>query len=251
MRIDLDGKVALVSGAGRGNGRAIALGLAAAGAAVAASDIDAAMAEDTAAAIRRHGGKAVALAFDVSDAVGCRQAVSETGRALGRVALLVNNAGVLFRRGIEVPEAAEDWRRTLAVNLDGMFNLTQACLADLKASQGRIVNIASTNAFIAPKVSAAYAASKGGVVQLTKALAVELAADGVRCNAVAPGIFATEMTRATREDPERLRGFLRNVPMGRYAEPEELVGPVLFLLSDWSSYITGHTLVVDGGLLCV
>lgn len=251
MRIDLGGKVALVTGAGRGNGRAIALGLAAAGGAVAATDLDGQAAEDTAGAIRRQGGKALGAVLDVTDAGACGRVVAACQDTLGRIAILVNNAGVLFRRGIEVPEAAADWRATLSVNLDGMFNMTQACLADLKASQGRIVNIASTNAFIAPKTSAAYAASKGGVVQLTKALAVELAADGVRCNAVAPGLVATEMTRATREDPERLKAFLRNVPMARYAEPEELVGPVLFLVSDWSSYVTGHTLVVDGGLLCV
>jgi NAD(P)-dependent dehydrogenase (short-subunit alcohol dehydrogenase family) len=243
----LDGQVALVTGAGRGNGAAIAAGLAQAGATTVIADIDEASAKETASRIVASGGRARGVALDVTDAAACDALAAE----IGALSLLVNNAGVLLRGRLAEDKARANWARTLDVNVNGMFNVTMACLPALRAAKGAIVNIASIQSFIAPPGSAAYSVSKGGVAQFTRALAAELAEDGVRVNAIAPGIIATPMSEATRADPARLEHFLRHVPMRRVGAPEELVGPVLFLLSPSASYVTGAILPVDGGYLTV
>ena len=137
----------------------------------------------------------------------------------------------------------------MEVNVQGPFNVTMAFVEQLKNTKGCIVNIASTNAFVAPAGNGVYPVSKGALAQFTRALATELAADGVRVNALAPGIIATAMTEVTRADPKRLAGFLQHVPMRRVGEPEELAGPVVFLCSEAASYVTGAILPVDGGYL--
>lgn len=137
----------------------------------------------------------------------------------------------------------------MEVNVQGPFNVTMAFIEQLKHTKGCIVNVASTNSFVAPAGNGAYPVSKGALAQFTRALATELAADGVRVNALAPGIIATAMTEVTRADPARLASFLTHVPMRRVGEPEELAGPVVFLCSDAASYITGAILPVDGGYL--
>ena len=242
----LAGQRALVTGAGQGNGAAIAIGLAAAGAYVLATDKDGEAAARTAAAIAGQGGQSDHCTLDVTDPASCAAAA---GR--GAVAILVNNAGVLLRGPLDAADGFSRWRDTFEVNVHGMAAMALACLPSLRAARGAIVNVASIQSFIAPPNAAAYSASKGAVAQLTKALAAEWAPYGIRVNAIAPGIIATAMSAATRDDPARLERFLGHVPMQRVGQPEELVGPVVFLASPAASYVTGAVLPVDGGFLCV
>lgn len=165
--------------------------------------------------------------------------------------VLVNNAGVLLRGKVTDPAVRDNWTRTLEVNLGGPFNMVLAFLDQLKATKGCILNVGSIQSFVATPNSVAYTASKGGVAQLTKALASELAEFDIRVNAIAPGGIATPMTAATLADPAKLGVLLNHVPMRRYAEAHELAGPALFLCSQLASYITGAILPVDGGYLAV
>ncbi|WP_407151480.1 SDR family NAD(P)-dependent oxidoreductase [Bradyrhizobium sp. ORS 86] len=247
----LAGKRALVTGAAHGNGRAIARGLAAHGADVVVTDIDLAGAEQTAADIRGSDCAAWAFRLDVSDAAACHALAQRIGREIGPIAVLVNNAGIIIREGIDSPKAHDNWRRVLDVNLTGTFNVTHAFLPALRETRGAIINLGSIASFVGVADTLGYAPSKGGVKLLTQALARELAADGIRVNAIAPGVIATAMTEATRSDPARLAGFLGRTPLGRVGEPEELVGPVVFLASELASYVNGVTMPVDGGFLAV
>jgi NAD(P)-dependent dehydrogenase (short-subunit alcohol dehydrogenase family) len=245
----LAGRLAFVTGAGQGNGRAIALGLARAGARVVATDVNGDTAAETAALVRAEGGTAWAWALDVTQADDCHALAAAVAVECGAVDLLVNNAGIILREGSSSPDAAANWKRTLDVNLNGCFNVTQAFLAPIKATRGTIVNISSIAAFAGQGGSLGYSPSKAAIRLYTQSLAVELAPAGVRVNALAPGVIATPMTAPTRAAPERLASFMTRIPMGRVGEPEELVGPVLFLSSALSSYVTGATLPVDGGFL--
>ena len=245
----LAGRLAFVTGAGQGNGRAIALGLARAGARVVATDINADTAAETAGLVRAEGGTAWSWALDVTQADACHALAATVAATCGAVDLLVNNAGIILREGSSSPDAAANWKRTLDVNLNGCFNVTQALLAPIKATRGTIVNISSIAAFAGQGGSLGYSPSKAAIRLYTQSLAVELAPAGVRVNALAPGVIATPMTAPTRAAPERLASFMTRIPMGRVGEPDELVGPVLFLSSALSSYVTGATLPVDGGFL--
>ena len=247
----LAGKRALVTGAGQGNGRAIALGLAAHGADIVASDIDLAGAERTAAELCASGGNAFAFRLDVTDAAACQALAQTIAREIGDISILINNAGIIIREGLDSPRAAENWRRVLDVNLTGVFNVTHAFLPALRKTRGAIVNLGSIASFVGVGDTLGYAPSKGGVKLLTQALARDLARDGIRVNAIAPGVIETAMTEVTRNDPARLAGFVGRTPLGRVGEPEELVGPVVFLVSEMASYVSGVTLPVDGGFLAV
>ena len=247
----LAGKRALVTGAGQGNGRAIALGLAAHGAEIMAADIDLAGAERTAADLRGSGGNAFAFRLDVTDAAACRALAQTIARDIGEISILINNAGIIIREGLDSPRAAENWRRVLDVNLTGVFNVTHAFLPALRKTRGAIVNLGSIASFVGVGDTLGYAPSKGGVKLLTQALARDLARDGIRVNAIAPGVIETAMTEVTRNDPARLAGFIGRTPLGRVGQPEELVGPVVFLVSEMASYVSGVTLPVDGGFLAV
>ncbi|SEC57724.1 SDR family NAD(P)-dependent oxidoreductase [Bradyrhizobium erythrophlei] len=247
----LAGKRALVTGAAHGNGRAIALGLAAHGAEIVVADIDRAGAELTAADIRQRGRAAWPFELDVTDAEACSALAQGVAREVGPIAILVNNAGIIIREGISSPRAQENWRRVLDVNLTGTFNVTHGFLPALRETRGTIINLGSIASFLGVADTLGYAPSKGGVKLLTQALARELAADGIRVNAIAPGVIETAMTEATRNDPARLAGFLGRTPLGRVGQPEELVGPVVFLASQLASYVNGVTLPVDGGFLAV
>ncbi len=247
----LAGRLALVTGAGQGNGAAIAKGLAREGARVIVTDIALPSAENTAAEIRATGGEAWAYLLDVADVDACRELVKTVTEALGDVSLVVNNAGICPRHDIDSPDLERFWAAAMDVNLKGTLNVSVAFLPALRATKGAIVNIASIAAFVSTATSVSYPTSKAAVRMLTQTMAHELAKDGVRVNAIAPGTFATPMTEATRFNPERSERFLTRIPMGRYGEPDELVGPVVFLGSAMSSYVTGTTVVVDGGYLAL
>ena len=247
----LEGRLALITGAGQGNGRALALGLSAAGARVIVTDMNATTVEETAALVRANGGTAFADTLDVTDAEACKALAARLDHDVGPVDLLVNNAGIIIREGTDSPRAEANWRLTMDVNVNGTFNVTYAFLAALKATRGTVVNIASIAAYAGQGGSLGYSPSKGAIRMLTQSLAAELAKDGVRVNALAPGVIATPMTAATRSQPERLEKFLTRIPMGRVGEPDELVGPVVLLSSSMSAYVTGVTLPVDGGFLAV
>jgi NAD(P)-dependent dehydrogenase (short-subunit alcohol dehydrogenase family) len=247
----LAGKRALVTGAGQGNGRAIAFGLAAHGADIVASDVDLAGAERTAADLRASGNNAFAFRLDVTDAAACQALAQTIARDIGDISILINNAGIIIREGLDSPRAAENWRRVLDVNLTGVFNVTHAFLPALRKTRGAIVNLGSIASFVGVGDTLGYAPSKGGVKLLTQALARDLARDGIRVNAIAPGVIETAMTEVTRNDPARIAGFVGRTPLGRVGQPEELVGPVVFLVSEMASYVSGVTLPVDGGFLAV
>lgn len=242
-----EGKLVLVTGAGQGLGAAIAQGFADKGAQVICADIDAAAAERTAILI----GTGIALRLDVSDRAAANRAAAKVAEEHGAINVLVNNAGICPRNRIDSPDVAETWRRAMDVNLDGTLNMTLAFVSQLRETKGAVINMASVAAFVSTATSIAYSTSKAAVKMLTQSLAQELAPGGVRVNAIAPGPMKTDITLPTREDPERYKQFLTRIPLGRFGEPEELVGPALFLASSMSSYVTGTTLVVDGGYLAV
>ncbi|MBN8974686.1 MAG: glucose 1-dehydrogenase [Rhizobiales bacterium] len=247
----LAGRLALVTGAGQGNGRAIALGLAAHGADVVVTDIDAATAQQTATDVTAQGRRGWSYTFDVTDVDACAALAKSVTDDVGPVAILVNNAGIIIRETIDSARAHDNWRRVLDVNLNGVFNVTHAFLPALRQTHGTVINIGSIASFVGVADTLGYSPSKGGVKLLTQSLARELARDGIRVNAIAPGVIETAMTKATREDPARLAGFVGRTPLGRVGQPDELVGPVVFLASDMASYVSGVTLPVDGGFLAV
>jgi NAD(P)-dependent dehydrogenase (short-subunit alcohol dehydrogenase family) len=247
----LNGRVAVVTGGGQGNGKAIAQGLAAAGAQVAVVDRSSDTASATASEINVLGGTARAFAADVSKEEDCAEAASLIKNGFGPVSILVNNAGILLRGGLDEATAREAWRRTFAVNVDGAFNMVQALKADLRETRGSIINVGSIVSFVAMPNSTAYTASKGAILQFTKALAVELASEGVRVNAIAPGFIETPMTETTRNNPERMQAMLAHTPMRRVGQPAELAGAVVFLASAAASFVTGVIIPIDGGYLAV
>lgn len=245
----LSGKLALVTGAGQGNGRAIAMGLAKAGARIIVTDLDATNAQRVAEEIRSDGGDAWHFKLDVTQADACAALAQQTSADLGPLDILVNNAGIIVREGVDSPKSAANLARTLDVNVMGTYHPIRAWLEGLRKTKGVIINIASIAASAGIPGTLGYSPSKGAVKLLTQALAVDLAKDGVRVNAIAPGVIETPMTAATREAPEKLDRFMARTPMARVGQPEELIGPVVFLASAMASYVTGVTLPVDGGFL--
>src|SRR6478736_2904801 len=245
----LDGQIVLVTGAGQGNGRAIAQGVARSGARVVVTDVQVELAESTAQQIRSNGGEASALHLDVTDTAECVSVADRIGREIGPVNVLVNNAGIIIRETIDSPRAPENWRRVMDVNVNGIFNVVHAWLPALRQTRGNIVNVASIASFVGVGGNLGYSPSKGAVKLFTQSLARDLATDGIRVNAIAPGVIETPMTASTREDPNRLAGFMTRTPLGRVGQPEELIGPVIFLASSMASYVNGAILPIDGGYL--
>jgi 3-oxoacyl-[acyl-carrier protein] reductase len=243
----LKGRVALVTGASSGLGVQFAKALADNGAAVALVARRADRLKTLKDDIEGKGGRAVAIEADVTDHAAMTGAFDTAEKAFGTVTILVNNAGIAHAgRAVEMPP--EEWRKVLATNLDSVFLWAQEAARRLLAAkkQGAIVNIASVLGLAVSKGAVAYAAAKAGVVQVTKALAVELAFKGVRVNAIAPGWFVTEMNDDYLSG-EAGTAIRREIPMGRFGNPGDLDGALLLLVSDAGSYITGATIVVDGG----
>lgn len=247
----LEGRLALVTGAASGIGQAIAQGLASAGARVIVTDISEQRCAETLALISAAGGQAWGFALDVSDADAAAALAQAVGAQIGAVDIVVNNAGVILREGLDSPQAHANIRRVVDVNLLGTFNVIHAWLPALRATRGCIINIASGAAFIAQAGVLGYSASKGAVKMLTQSMAADLGADGIRVNALAPGVIETPMTDVTRANPERLARFMARIPSGRVGQPQELAGAAVFLASPLASYINGVTLPVDGGTLAV
>jgi 2-dehydro-3-deoxy-D-gluconate 5-dehydrogenase len=244
----LEGSVALVTGAASGIGAAVARALADSGADVVCHG-NRRPADETAAAIRESGRKALAVSGDLADAATPERLVGEAVEAFGRVDILVNNAGMIARSAA-VELSVEDWNAVLAVNLTSAFRLCQLVgKGMLERRQGKIVNVASLLSFQGGIRVPAYAASKGGVAQLTKALANEWAGSNVNVNAIAPGYIRTTNTAALSADPTRNRQILERIPAGRWGEPSDVAGAAVFLCSPASNYVHGHVLVVDGGWL--
>jgi 2-deoxy-D-gluconate 3-dehydrogenase len=242
----LEGKVALVTGASAGLGAAIAVALAEAGADVAAHG-NSRPSDATCKLIERTGRRALPLLGNLADKAVPAQLVTQTLAHFGKLDILINNAGTI-RRTPAVDYSEEDWATVIEVNLSSVFRLSQlAGRHMIERGSGKIVNIASLLSFQGGVTVPAYAASKGGVAQLTKALANEWAKHGVNVNAIAPGYMKTENTAALQADETRNRQILERIPAGRWGEPRDLAGPVVFLSSAASDYLHGHVLVVDGG----
>lgn len=245
----LKNKLALVTGAGGGLGSAIALGFAREGARVIAADLDAPRADATVAKIIAAGGQAWSVTLNVCDRAAVQACATDLEARLGPIDVLVNNAGISGRARIDDPQATEVWDRLIEVNLQGLFNVTHAFVPALKKTGGSIVNLSSIVAFVSGISSAGYVASKGAVRSFTQALARDLAAFGVRANAVAPGLMLTEMVAPQLAVPGGTDWYMKRVPMARGGEVEEIVGPVVFLCSAMASYVNGVVLPVDGGFL--
>jgi 2-deoxy-D-gluconate 3-dehydrogenase len=242
----LDNKVALVTGSASGLGTAIAIALAQAGATVACHG-NRRPANDTAACIKASGQNASAFQADLSSTDAAEHLFSQVISTLGRVDILINNAGTIHRAAAE-EVVLEDWDRVLQVNLTSPFQLSQLAARDMiPRGQGKIVNIASLLSFQGGIRVPSYAASKGGIAQLTKALANEWAPKGIQVNAIAPGYFATTNTEALQADETRNRQILERIPAARWGQPQDLAGAALFLSSAASDYVTGTILTVDGG----
>jgi 2-deoxy-D-gluconate 3-dehydrogenase len=244
----LTGKNALVTGSSRGMGAAIAVALAQAGANVALHG-SRSVPEDVVERVAGTGVRHVALSADLSDPERAPELVEQTIAALGSIDILINNAGIT-RRAPAVDYTLDDWEDVVATNLTSVFRLCQCAGRSMLArGSGKIVNIASLLSFQGGITVPAYAAAKGGVAQLTKALANEWAARGVQVNAIAPGYMATDLTQALQDDPTRCRQILERIPAARWGSPQDVAGAAVFLASAASDYISGHILAVDGGWL--
>src|ERR1700759_2596363 len=245
----LPNHIAVVTVPGSGVGRAIAAGYAKEGARVVLLDIDDKAAAEAAKEI---GGKAESFTLDVTRREDCIAVAKEIASKVGQVSILVNNAGINRRNAFTADTAAvlKDWQDIMAINVNGVFNVTHAFLEPLRASRGRIVNIGSIQSFVHVRTpnSPAYTTSKHAVLGFTRALAAELGKHGVRVNAIGPGLIETPLNQTVREtNPALVQTFLDHTPLGRAGQADDIVGPAVFLASDLSSYVTGAMVMADGG----
>jgi 2-dehydro-3-deoxy-D-gluconate 5-dehydrogenase len=243
----LDGKVALVTGAAKGLGQAMAIGLAEAGADVMAVDL--LDCSETQAQVVKLNRKCETLQIDLTDASAPQITVARTIESIGRLDILVNNAGII-RRAPFLEFSEKDWDDVMDLNIKAVFLLSQAAAREmLRHGGGRIISIASMLSFQGGILVPSYTSSKSAVMGLTRLMACELGPKGIRCNAIAPGYMSTDNTKALREDPVRSKAILERIPLGRWGEPSDLQGTVVFLASEASSYLNGCTIAVDGGWL--
>ena len=245
----LDGKIAVVTGAGSGIGKATAVALAEAGADCAISELPEKLADldPVCRAIEEVGRKALPLPLRLPELASIDALVKGTIEGMGRIDVLVNNAGVnVPRDALDLTE--EDWDRVLDTNLKGLFFLSQRAAREMiKTGGGKIVNMASQNGLVGYYKRAAYCSSKAGAVNLTRVLALEWAQYGINVNAVGPTFILTPLTQSTFDDPVLREDLLKRIPLGRVGQPEDVVGAVVFLASAAADLVTGHTLMVDGG----
>lgn len=245
----LEGKTAVITGGAGGLGHALAIGLAQSGARVHLLDVNDALVEEAAAGLRRQGWDAAGHRLDVRDFEAC-QSLGDSLAASGDIVdIVINGAGVNSQESFIDPMALEGWERVIDVNLHGCVRVARAFLPHLRQTRGTIVNLASIASFTAGTSSFGYVVSKGAIRSLTQVLARDLSPWGVRVNAVAPSMIATEMNTLKRANVPLMDAYLKRVMLGRVGETSDLVGPVVFLCSDWASYITGVVLPVDGGYL--
>ncbi|MGD0891782.1 MAG: glucose 1-dehydrogenase [Terracidiphilus sp.] len=247
--LNLDGKVAVVTGGTSGIGRALSLGLADAGADVVATARRQQQVDETASEIEARGRQTLRVTSDVCDRSSLEALLAATLDRFGKVDILVNCAGKIKRTPtLTLPE--EEWTDILNTNLTGTLRACQVFGKPmLDRGYGRIVNIASLNSFVALSEVAAYAASKAGIASLTRSLAVEWSKKGVTVNAIAPGVFRTDLNAKLLDSTPRGQELLMRTPMGRFGKTEELVGAAIYLASDGASFVTGQTIIVDGGFL--
>jgi NAD(P)-dependent dehydrogenase (short-subunit alcohol dehydrogenase family) len=247
----LEGHIAAVTGGGSGIGQGICQAYAREGARVIILDVNSDGAKETVDLVGAAGGKASAVKLDVTDRAACQAAATEIARS-GNVSILVNNAGINRRNPITGDPAAvtKDWDDIMSINLDGMFNVTHAFLGQLRATKGRVINIGSIQSFVHvtwPN-SAAYTTSKHAVLGFTRSLAAELGKDGVRVNAIGPGMIETRINAEARaKNPDMVATIMRHTPLGRAGKPADIAGPAVFLASDMSAYVTGCIIMADGG----
>ena len=247
----LNNHIAVITGAGSGIGRAIAFGYAREGARVVILDANEKAGAGVADEIKAAGGTASSFTLDVTKRDACFVMAKQVADKVGTITILVNNAGINRRNPFagDAETMAGDWNDIMAVNLDGVFNVTQAFLPQIRASKGRIVNLGSMQSALHVRTpsSAAYTASKHAVLGFTRALAAELGKDGVRVNAIGPGLIATPLNEKMRSNPDLLKVFIDHTPMGRVGTPEDIANAAIFLASDMASFVTGTLLMVDGG----
>lgn len=246
---DLDGRIALITGAGRGLGLGIAKGIAAHGATVVLNDIDKARLDKAVGEINAAGGIAHGRIFDVSSTEAVAAGIADIENTVGPISALVNNAGIQRRYPLEdFPE--EEWRKVVDLNLTSPFLVAKAVAKGMIARKsGKIVNICSLNSEVSRPSISAYTAAKGGLRMLTKSMALEWAKYNIQTNAIGPGYFDTEMTEALVNDPEFDAYIKKRVPQGRWGTPADLVGGAVFFLSSASNYVNGQLLFIDGGML--
>ncbi|WP_327151117.1 SDR family NAD(P)-dependent oxidoreductase [Nocardia sp. NBC_01329] len=243
----LDGKVAIVTGAGRGLGRSMAYALAEAGAAVTVASRTAAELDTFVTEVRAAEGRALACPTDITDEESVRRMVQATLDTFGRVDILVNNSGIVASVPL-VDQPADEWDRVIATNLRGTYLATRAVGPHLIAQGGgKVVNIASNFALQGVANHAAYSASKAGVIAFTRSMAIEWARHGIQVNAIAPGYFATPLNAELRDDAEAAARVVRAIPARRMGEPDEIRPWLLLLAGDDSNFVTGEVIVIDGG----
>jgi NAD(P)-dependent dehydrogenase (short-subunit alcohol dehydrogenase family) len=245
--LKLQGRIALVTGASKGLGKAMAIALAEAGAHLALASRDTEKLEEVAAEIRQRGGTAQVFTADVSDEASVAKLERDVTEKLGKVQILINNAGVNVRKSI-TDFTLQDWNFVIGTNLTAAFLMCRAFVPHMKGSgYGRIVNLTSTMSHVSLAGRAAYSASKAGLLGMTKAIALELANEGVTVNGISPGPFATEMNAALFQNPEINQQFLSKVPLGRWGNVQDVGKLAVYLCSEDASFITGTDILIDGG----